>query len=494
MEEQKKNIYYDAFRSKDQRFDGQFFVGITSTGIYCRPICSARLPRKENCHYFKTAAAAEQAGFRPCLLCRPELAPEKSIAATANTIASRAARLLKENCGSGLRLTELANRLGCTDRHLRRIFAEEYYVTPVKYMQTCRLLLAKNLLTDTQLSITEIAMAAGFGSLRRFNELFQKHYRMAPAMLRKELKQGKTKGGDITVGIGYRPPYDWHRMLAFLALRAIPGVELVQPDRYMRTIRLLDRNNAHLTGWIMVRNYAEKNVLKVTISESLVTVLPQLLARIKRLFDVYCDPESMYDRLSSMNTVKPGLYVKGMRVPGCTDPFEMAVRAVLGQQITIKAARTLAGRMAVSLGTPIVTDINGLVYVFPSAEKIMTLQGPIEDRLGPLGIIASRARTIRALAQAFCEGEIDCITCLDPEKEMKKLMELPGIGAWTAGYIAMRAIGWTDAFLETDYGIKQAMQPMTSREILQKAEDWHPWRSYAVMNIWNYVSEGGNKK
>lgn len=485
MTEKDKKVFYTAFKSKDSRFDGQFFVGVSSTGIYCRPVCRARLPKEENCSYFKTAAEAEQAGYRPCLLCRPEHAPHIAVEDTGNLLASKAARLLDESCGSGLSLAELAGYLKCTDRHLRRVFMEAYHVTPVEYLQTCRLLMAKNLLTDTDLSVIQVAMAAGFGSLRRFNELFQKQYRLSPTSFRKEIKEGKEKRSEITVGVGYRTPYEWEKILDFLFLRAIPGVEKVQDGFYFRTIRQIDRNGKPIVGWIKVGNKPQKNVLSVAISESLISVLPQIIARIRRLFDLDCDPEAVYKALSCMNEIITGVCVKGTRVPGCMDPFEMSVRAVLGQQITVRAARTLAARMAEKLGTTIETGIEGLNYVFPSAEDILKLEGRIEDYLGPLGIIATRARTIQSLAHTFASGKIDFGIFADPEKEVEKLMQLPGIGTWTAKYIAMRAIGWPDAFLETDYGIKKALEPMTVKEMRTKAEAWKPWRSYATICLWN---------
>lgn len=489
MTEKDKKIFYAAFKSKDSRFDGQFFVGISSTGIYCRPVCRARLPKEENCNYFKTAAEAEQAGYRPCLLCRPEIAPHKALANTGSSLVRKAARLLEESCGSGLSVREIADYLGCTDRHLRRIFMEEYHVTPIEYLQTCRLLMAKNLLTDTALSVIDVAMASGFGSLRRFNELFHKQYKMSPTSLRKEIKEGKEKRSEITVGVGYRSPYEWQKILDFLSMRAIPGVEITHKDCYLRTMRQIDKNGKIILGWIKVENKPQKNILSVTISEGLISVLPRILANIKGLFDLYCDPEVVYEALSSINEIKTGLCVKGTRVPGCVDPFEMSVRAVLGQQITVKAASTLAGRLAEKLGTPIETGIEGLNYVFPFPEDIMKLEGRIEDHLGPLGVIATRARTIQSLAHLFASGEIDCNFCTDPEKEIEKLIKIPGIGVWTAKYIAMRAMGWTDAFLETDYAVKKTLKPMTAKEMISKAEEWKPWRSYATVSLWNSLSE-----
>lgn len=480
-----KSALYAAFMSKDTRFDGRFFVGISSTGIYCRPVCRAKRAKAENCTFYLTAAEAEQAGYRPCLLCRPELAPGSSITDATDNLIYRAARMLEENCGSGQSLKELSGRLGCTDRHLRRIFVAEYNVSPVQYLQTCRLLLAKNLLTDTDLSVLEVAMAAGFGSLRRFNDLFKKHYNLVPTALRKQNLDEKKHNCELTLELCYRPPYPWEEMLHFLAGRAISGVDLVKDNTYMRTVHLVTADGKHMYGWMRVGHRPQKNALAVTVSETLLPVLPQVLARVRHLFDLYCDPDAVYETLQVMNDIRPGLCVLGTRLPGCFDTFEMAARAVLGQQITIKAASTLAARIVHTYGTPIQTDIPGLTHVFPSPEDILALKEPIENHFGPLGVIATRSRTIYELARVIVQREIDFDLPAHPEEEIKKMMTIKGIGSWTAQYIAMRAMEWPDAFLETDVGVKKALQPFTSKELLEMAEAWRPWRSYATINLWN---------
>ncbi len=484
MTEGEKQAWYDALKAKDTRFDGRFFVGVSSTGIYCRPVCRAKLPKVENCTFYSTAAAAEQAGFRPCLLCRPELAPGTSNIDATTSLVRRAARMLEESCGSGQSLEELASRLGCTSRHLRRAFTAEYNVSPVQYLQTCRLLLAKNLLTDTELSVLDIAMAAGFGSLRRFNDLFKKRYRLAPTALRRQTAGEKNHESPVTLALGYRPPYQWQQLLDFLAQRAIPGVEAVKNGEYWRTVRFAT-GERYVYGWVRVGHRPQKNILTVTVSSALLEMLPQVLARVRHLFDLYCDPDAVYKALFSMNNIRPGLCVPGTRLPGCFDPFEMAVRAVLGQQITVKAASTLAARLVETYGTPVETGIEGLTHVFPLPEGIVALTGPISNHLGPLGIIKTRANTILALARAFAQNTIDFGFCAQPELEMKKMMTIPGIGVWTAQYVAMRAMGWPDAFLHTDHGVKKALAPHTPKEILALAEEWHPWRSYATINLWN---------
>ena len=480
-----KSGLYAAFVAKDTRFDGRFFVGISSTGIYCRPVCRAKQPKAENCTFYHTAAEAEQAGYRPCLLCRPELAPGSSITDATTNLVYRAARMLEENCGSGQSLEELSRRLGCTDRHLRRVFTAEYNVSPVQYLQTCRLLLAKNLLTDTDLPVIEVAMAAGFGSLRRFNDLFKKQYNLFPTALRKGILKEEKYTGNVTLALGYRPPYPWEEMLRFLAGRAIKGVEVVKENTYMRTVHLVTAEGKYVYGWVQVGHRPQKNSLSVTVSETLLPALPQVLARVRHLFDLYCDPEAVYETLQVMNEIRSGLCVLGTRLPGCFDAFEMAVRAVLGQQITVKAASTLAARIVEAYGIPIQTEITGLTHVFPFPEHILALDGPIENHLGPLGVIATRSNTIYELAKVMVQKEIDFEIPAQPEEEIKKLMTIKGIGSWTAQYIAMRAMGWTDAFLETDAGIKKALYPFTSKELLEMSKAWHPWCSYATMNLWN---------
>lgn len=477
--------WYAALKAKDARFDGRFFVGVSSTGIYCRPICPAKLPRKENCTFYETAAAAEQAGYRPCLMCRPELAPGAAPIDATFTLAHKAARLLEENCGSGQNIEEYVHRLGCSGRHLRRAFAAAFNVSPVQYLQTCRLLLAKNLLTDTDLPVTDIAMAAGFGSLRRFNDLFKTQYRLSPTALRKQVSNQKGSDHNITLILGYRPPYQWRQVIDFLAQRAIFGVEAVNGDSYMRTVHYVNGQQKRIYGWARVGHHPQKNALTVTISSALLPALPHLLARIRNLFDLYGYPDAVYETLSVMNSISPGLCMPGARLPGCFEPFEMAVRAVLGQQITVKAAGTLAGRLAQTYGTPVETGLEGLTHTFPSAQDIASLPGDIADHLGPLGITRVRANTILALAQKIVNGELDFTLCVQPETEIKKLMDIPGIGAWTAQYIAMRAMGWPDAFPHTDHGVKKALAPLSENEILEMAEAWRPWRGYATINLWN---------
>jgi AraC family transcriptional regulator of adaptative response / DNA-3-methyladenine glycosylase II len=476
--------YYPAFKAHDARFDGRIFVGVSSTKIYCRPVCSARIPKEENCTFFKSAAAAEAAGYRPCLKCRPELAPGSAPVDAAAHIAKKAALLMEEGLPFGS-LEDAARSFGVTGRHLRRVFLKEYGVPPVQYVQTHRLLMAKSLLTDTGLGVTDIAFAAGFGSVRRFNALFQQHYRLSPSSLRNKAERLKEGGQDsITLYLGYRPPYLWDNILSFLSERAIPGVESVADHAYCRTT-VIQNGGKTYRGWIKVGNAEKKNALSVTVSVALLPVLQVVLARIKHLFDLDCDPLEIANRLSIMNEIKDGMCVSGIRVPGCFDGFEMAVRAVLGQQITVKAARTLAGRIASTYGAELKNPAYELTRTFPTPADICGLDGPIENHLGVLGVTGTRARSIRALAEGIESGDIALSVSADPEMQMQKLLALPGFGPWTVQYIAMRALNVPDSFPCTDYGVKKALNGSTQKEILELSEQWKPWRSYATVLLWN---------
>ena len=468
--EQDLQMYRSAFAAHDVRFDGRVYMGVSSTGIYCRPVCSARLPKAEHCTFFTSAAAAEAAGYRPCLKCRPELVPGCAPVDAEARLAQRAATCMENGLWEGT-LQGLAQSLGVTDRHLRRAFVAAYGVSPIQYLQTQRLLLAKHLLTDTDLPVAQVAFAAGFGSVRRFNALFISRYCLSPTALRAACRPQDAQPHTITLLLGYRPPYRWDKLLAFLQARAIPGVETVTNGAYARTVRLVHGETV-ARGWLQVRHAPHKNALTMTVSETLLPVLATVLARVKDLFDLRCDPCEIDCRLKVMDEIRPGLYVPGLRVPGCFDAFETAVRTVLGQQITIKAARTLSGRIAWAYGDKVQTPIDGLTHTFPTPEGFCALT-PIQDALGALGVTGARARSIGALARAVADGDIQLSRNADPQRQMEKLLTLPGFGPWTVQGVAMRALGWPDAFLPTDYGIKKALPGYTPKEILQLSESWH---------------------
>lgn len=476
---------YEALKSKDGRFDGQFFVGVSSTGIYCRPICHAKLPKRQNCTFFESPAQAEAAGYRPCLQCRPELAPGMAPVDSERTLAKKAARLLREECGSSIDFGAFAGRLGYTDRHLRRAFTDEFGVSSNQYLQTCRLLLAKQLLTTTDLRVSHIAEMAGFGSTRQFNEIFKKHYNLTPSSLRHGRRAPKD-GEGIDVELDYRPPFAWDRLLGFLEMRAIPGVEVVRDGAYFRSARLPDSHGEMARGWISVMPQEGRNRVIVRVSSSLLGVVPQVIARVRHQFDLDCNPVAIDEGLQRFAEQFPDAYLAGTRLPGCFDAFEMCVRAVLGQQISVKGASTLAGRVAERFGTPLDAPIEGIKYTFPSATTVTGLGDKAQDELGSLGIVGARTRTICSLAQAISEGSIDLAYGADPSVTIPALVELPGIGPWTAHYISMRATGNPDAFPATDLGVKKALEGFSQKEIENVAEGWRPWRSYATINLWSH--------
>jgi AraC family transcriptional regulator of adaptative response / DNA-3-methyladenine glycosylase II len=293
---------------------------------------------------------------------------------------------------------------------------------------------------------------------------------------------------EITVSLGYRPPYAWNNLLSFLAARAVPGVESVDGDAYHRTVSIKKGATLHC-GWIRVANQSKKNALSVTLAPTLLPVLSRVLAGVGHLFDVNCSPEKVYKKLETMNELAPNICVPGTRLPGCFDPFEISVRAVLGQQITVKAARTLAMRLASVFGEKTATPFDGLAFTFPRPDNICALEVQIEDHLGPLGITCAKARSILALAKALTAGSITLSCRADPNHELEKLLKLPGFGPWTVQYIAMRALGWPDAFPHTDYGVKKALCGMSAEEILDLSQAWRPWRSYATINLWNSLEK-----
>ena len=474
---------YRALRTHDARFDGRFFVGVGTTGIYCRPVCTAKTPLERNCRFFPSAAAAEGEGFRPCLRCRPELAPGYATVDANRRLAQAAAGLIEDGRLEDASLADLATTLGITDRHLRRVFQQEFGVSPVDYAQTQRLLLAKRLLTDTALPVLDVAMASGFASLRRFNDLFRTRYRMTPGELRKSAP-ARADADRLVFDLGFRPPYDWPAMLAFLGKRAIAGVEATDSRRYRRTVRLERAGKAH-AGWIEVGPSPRKSALRVTAGASLAKAVPALLARVKSFLDLACHPDEIGAALGPIAGAHPGL-----RLPGALDGFEVAVRAILGQQVTVKAAATIAGRFAHAFGEPIDTPHAGLDRLFPAAARIAST--PPSD-IAALGIIASRARALVALAREVDAGTLRLEPSAPVEDTLAALERIPGIGPWTAQYIAMRALAWPDAFPHPDVAVLKAMKESSGRRALARAEAWRPWRSYAVLHLWKSLErpDGG---
>ncbi|MEM6159979.1 AlkA N-terminal domain-containing protein [Erwinia sp. P6884] len=476
-------VAWRAMTSRDVRFDGVFFVGVTSTGIYCRPVCPVKAPHLKNCLFFDSAEAAEKAAFRPCLRCRPELAPGNAPVDSSHRIADLLIQRIEESPIDNLEgLEAIAARFNLSSRQLRRIVQKELGVSPVELRQTRRLLLAKQLLTETALPITEIAYASGFASLRRFNEVFSQQYRMPPSRLRKEAGKGTFFASETsTLLLGYRPPFDWIALLDFLRLRAIKGVESVDAQSYARTVRL-----GAYQGWIRVSEAKARNSLSVEFSHSLTPVLPLLLRRLKNLFDLDAHPERIAAHLQLTPCLADSLQKNpGLRVPGAFDGYEMVVRAILGQQITVKAATTVAGRFAQAFGEAIETPIAGLTHLSPVAARVASAS---LDEIASLGIVSARSRTLIALARACESGEVTLDTVAHPEQAIAQLLQQPGIGPWTAHYIAMRALRWPDAFPKEDVVVRSNLGGMTAREAEAASQAWRPWRSYAVMHIWKNLT------
>jgi AraC family transcriptional regulator of adaptative response / DNA-3-methyladenine glycosylase II len=463
---------YRALRAHDARFDGRFFIGVSTTRIYCRPVCTARVPHRHNCNFFPSAAAAEAKGYRPCLRCRPELAPGYAVVDANQRLAQSAARLIEDGRLADASLEELAADLGVTDRHLRRVFQQEFGVSPVEYAQTQRLLLAKRLLTDSDLPVIDVALASGFASLRRFNHLFKTRYRLTPGALRRS--RGAQSRGDFAFDLAYRPPYDWPAMRDFVAYRAIPGVEATDARGYSRTVRV-ERGGKTYTGWIRVAPSPRRDALRATVSASLAPALPTVLARVKHLFDLACRPDEIAAALGPLGRAHPGL-----RLPGAMDGFELAVRAILGQQVTVKAAARIAGRLVDAFGEPIETPQAGLHRLFPRAGRLASAS--VAD-IASQGIIRARAGAILALAREVAEGRLRLEPTAAVEPTLAALHALPGVGPWTAQYIAMRALAWPDAFPHPDAAAIKAMQAKPAAA-LRAAEQWRPWRSYAVLHLW----------
>ena len=468
---------YQALKAHDARFDGVFFTGVRTTGIYCRPVCPARLPKFESCLFFRHAAAAERAGFRPCLRCRPELAPGRSPVEAASRLAAAAAARIEAGALNDGSLEDLACSLEVSSRQLRRVVESELGVTPIELAQTQRLLLAKRLLTESTLSMADVAFASGFSSVRRFNALFRERYGLNPFAIRRTA--GANTGGEsIRLKLVYRPPLAWEAMLAFLAARATVGVEVVADGRYGRTLAVGERR-----GWITAEPFPGASALRVEIAASLLPVLPRVLAKLRGFFDLDADPAAIATHLGADPRLGPLVEREpGLRVPGAFDGFDLGLRAILGQQVSVRGATTLAARFAEAFGEPIDTPIAGLTRLPASPERIA---GACIDEIMALGVTTARARSIRALAVAVTRCGLKIEPGPSPETRIAQLQEVPGIGPWTAHYIGMRALRWPDAFPHDDLGIKKALCEPNPARVLEQAEAWRPWRAYAAMHLWD---------
>jgi AraC family transcriptional regulator of adaptative response / DNA-3-methyladenine glycosylase II len=482
MKQDAKSVY-KAVLARDTRFDGLFFVAVTSTHIYCRPICPVKPPKEVNCRFYNTAQEAEQAGFRPCLRCRPELAPGNAPVDNSQRIAQLVVQRIEEGTVEETSALEaIASEFELSSRQIRRIVQKELGVPPIQLLLTRRLLLAKQLLTETKLPVTEIAFASGFASLRRFNDAFTTRYGMPPTRLRKKAVDddtGVNVSDTSTLQLSYRPPYDWAGMLAFLKARELKGVEWVTDEFYARTVRL-----GNAKGWIKVTQSKKKHALMLEFTHTLTPVLPALLNRLRGLFDLNARPELISKHLARDKALRPWVKaIPGMRVPGAFNGFETGLRAILGQQVTVKAATTSAGRVAASLGEPMVTPFAELTHLTPTPERVVKAGS---ERLGELGIIRVRSKSILGLAQAQMSGRLslDGGNHQSPEEAIERLIELPGIGPWTANYIAMRTLRWPDAFPKEDIVVRNNLGGITAKQAEERSQAWRPWRSYAVLHVW----------
>ena len=482
------HICYRALRSRDARFDGRFFTGVKSTGIYCRPICPARTPLAKNVVFFTCAAAAEEAGFRACQRCRPETAPGTPAWRGSSVTVSRAVRLIQEGAMDDAGVVGLAARLGVGDRHLRRLFAQQLGASPLALAHTRRVHYAKQMIEETQLSMTEIALAAGFANARRFNAAVRASFDRTPTEIRRRAGgNGATKvGGAVTLRLSYRVPFDWDGLLAFLSSRAIPGVERVEGRSYLRSVELDD-----FAGVISIRpDPKAKSALQLSVPVVAAPHLARIAARVRLLFDLDADPEAITSALSA----EPRLRVlarryPGTRVPGAWDPFELAVRAVLGQQITVAGATRLAGRIVERFGRPLPGETGqdgGPHLLFPRPCELG------DAAVAGIGMPAARAETIRGIARTVAAGEPVLTASASLDEAVERLMALPGFGAWTAQYIAMRALREPDAFPAGDLGLRQALADgnslPTAMQVGKLAEAWRPWRAYAAMLLWRSLA------
>jgi len=472
---------YRAIQTRDARFDGRLFVGVTSTRIYCRPVCGARTPRRENVRFYRNAATAQDAGFRPCLRCRPEISPDLSAWQHAPETLSRALQLIESGALDQGNVAGLAQQLSLGERQLRRLFQQHLGVSPIAVAQTRRVLLAKQLLHESRLPMIEVAMAAGFGSVRRFNETFQSLYGRPPASLRRSRATPREATGTIDIRLPYRPPYDWQAQIDFLAARAIPGVEAVVDNAYWRTINIGPHRG------VLRVTHAANHRLAVQLRLAHLPSLPEVITRIRRIFDLGEDPLMIGTHLSEDPHLARRVAARpGLRVPGSWDGYELAVRAILGQQISVSAATALTGKLVARYGEPMETGSDRpaeLSHYFPAAQTLVAAD------IAALGMPGARAEALRALAVAS-STDPELFRLGDSlESSVARLRALRGIGEWTAQYIAMRALREPDAFPAADIGLMRAMADADGRrpgpaELLIRAERWRPWRAYAALHLW----------
>jgi AraC family transcriptional regulator of adaptative response / DNA-3-methyladenine glycosylase II len=466
-------VWQRARQSRDPRFDGRFFVGVRTTGIYCRPVCPVRLPKEENVEYFGTAAAAAEAGYRPCLRCRPEVAPGTPAWNGTSATVRRAWRLIDDALVREMSMDELAARLGIGSRHLRRLFVRHLGASPQSVLHTRRLHFAKQLIDSTAMPFTAVALAAGFGSIRRFNDAVLATWGRTPTALRRNAGDGRAAGGAARFRLAYRPPYDWAAMLEFLSRRAIAGTEHVEGGRYSRTFEWNGQ-----VGSVEVGHDAAGRALHVAVEHADPQGIYDALRRVRQMFDVDADPEAIRKHLRSDSLLRGRVRAApGLRLPGIWDPVETVVRAIVGQQASVAGARSLLGRLTARFGRSVGPEGTSLRLTFPTADVLA--DAPLETA----GLTRARAGAVRAFATAVAAGGLSLDQHEDTSAVVDRLCQLPGIGPWTAQYVAMRGLGDPDAFPLGDLGLRRATG-LSDRALAERAERWRPWRAYAALYLW----------
>jgi AraC family transcriptional regulator, regulatory protein of adaptative response / DNA-3-methyladenine glycosylase II len=466
---------YEAIKTRDARFDGRFFTAVKSTGIYCRPICPARTPGRAKVSFFPFAAAAEEAGFRACRRCRPDRSPDSPDWDWRGDLIGRALRLISSGMADADGIPGVADRLGVSERHLRRLFVTELGAAPGAVARTHRNQLARRLIEESSMSLSDVAHAAGFASIRRFNQSIREAFGRTPSELR--TASGTRSRSGCTLRLPYRKPLDTDHLFAYLAGRATPGVEEVDGNIYRRTVSLGDAR-----GIVTIELIDDEIILDARLDD--VSGLASVVRRARHMLDLDADPAAIATHLQRDPKLRRTIgRFPGLRVPGAFDGFELAVRAILGQQVSVKAATTLAGRLATTFGEPLEEPEGRLTHYFPRPEVLV--DAPIES----IGLPTKRAATVRVLSEAVAGGEITLDGTADDEEVKARLLELPGFGPWTVSYIAMRALRDPNAFPASDLGIKHAFENLKITD-KNRAERWSPWGAYATMYLWAGLTTG----
>jgi len=469
---------YRAITSRDARFDGRFFTAVTSTGIYCRPVCPAQTPKRANVRFYASAAAAEAAGFRACLRCRPHLAPGSLQPAGGDRVADRALRLIASGAADGgAGVAAVARRLEISERHLHRVLRDTVGAGPLTLARMRRLQTARTLIEQTRMAITDVAFSAGYSSLRQFNSELRAGTGRPPTELRRRGAAGHDGEGAIVLRLGVRPPFDGAALLAFFAARSVCGVELCTTSTLTRSLSL-----PHGAAVVELEPDLTHLVVRLWLDD--VRDLGAAVDRCRRLFDVDADPDAIATVLRADPLLAPLVCARpGLRVPGSVDAEEIAVRAVLGQQVSVVRATALASRLTDQLGTRLPHPRHAIDRLFPSSAVIA------EADLDGLGLTGERAATLRRLTTALASGDVDLGPGADGAQAQAALLGIRGIGDWTATYIAMRGLRNPDAFPAGDLGFRHAFANAgggDARALCARAESWRPWRAYATVHLWQH--------